>query len=339
METIKNTIAADLGIEPAAFQLEPAVSGASSKKYYRISGLDGLAAGYNLLAVTAPQNTISDFLNMTQLLTENGIRTPHVFHQNVFSGYMIIEDCGNITLEQLVRALSDADIERYYKQVLDILISIQSLVPSPTYVAASRFFDNEKFLFEYEFHICGKLIQDCLQHSMTDAERTVLRDFYMTLAGELSDQPYVLVHRDFQSSNLIYSNSSWVVTDHQDARMGLALYDPVSLIEDVYVNLDSQIKKRLCAYYYSSAQLKGLPIPQEEVFSRLYDLTAIQRKLHDAGAFFFCFQNFGNGKYLSYISTVLQHALDIMSRYGEFVRPIEILTVISHANLTQKQTR
>lgn len=339
MDHFKTTISADLGVDSTAVQLEAAGSGASSKRYYRVSGIDSIAPGHHLLVMTAPQNTISDFLDMTRLFAVNNIRTPRIFRHNVLQGYLIIEDCGNMTLEQLVPTFSDADKEKHYKQVLDILLAIQSSVPSSSSIAASRFFDKKKFLFEYDFHICGKLIEGCLQYSLTDPEKKTLFDFYLKLVTELSEQAYVLVHRDFQSSNLIHTENSWVVIDHQDARMGLALYDLVSLIEDAYITLDLQIKKRLCAYYLNSARLKSLPVPSEETFSRIYDLTTIQRKLHDAGSFFFCFQNFGNIKYLSYINNVLQQALDVMSRYGEFVRPFELLTMISHAYLTQKQTR
>lgn len=339
MEHIKQQLSADLGVDPGVLQLEPAGSGASSKKFYRISGIESMAPGYNLLVMTAAPNTIDDFLQVSRILEMNNIRTPNIFRHNVLHGYTIIEDCGEITLERLAKDSSDTDTEKIYLRILDILLSIQSCTSDFSSVVSTRFFDREKFLFEYDFHICGLLIKGFLQYSLTETEKNILDDFYLQLASELSELPHVMVHRDFQSSNLIYTNNSWVVIDYQDARMGLAIYDLVSVIEDAYVNLAPQSKKRLCTYYLESARLKGLPVPPDDRFSRLYDLTIIQRKLHDAGAFFFCFQNFGNTKYLAYINHVLQQALDVMSRYGEFGRPVELLTMISHAYLTQKQTR
>lgn len=339
MEQLRNTIAADMGLDRKSVLLDTAASGASSKKYYRITGINNIAPGYKLLAMHAPQDTVSDYLDLTQVFAANRIRTPRIFYHNVAHGYLIMEDCGNITLEHMVQIASDADNESYYRNILDTLVLIQSCSPDPSSVAGSRYFDKEKFLYEYGFHICGKLIEGCLHYRLKDYEKKILDDFYFSLALELSEQPPVLVHRDFQSSNLIHMNSEWVIIDHQDARMGLALYDPVSLIEDVYVPLGPQLKQRLRLHYLSSARIKGLPVPADDLFTRLYDLTAIQRKLHDAGAFYFCFENFGNIKYLSYIKSVIQQALDVMSRYGEFTRPFEILTMISHAYLTEKQVR
>jgi aminoglycoside/choline kinase family phosphotransferase len=250
---------------------------------------------------------------------------------------VIIEDCGDVTLEQLVKTASVREKEKYYMQALDILISIQSCIPDPASIVGSRYFDKEKFLYELHFHFCDKLINGYLGYTMNEREVTIFEDFFNRLSVELSEQPYVLVHRDFQSSNLIYMDDSWIVIDHQDARMGLALYDLVSLIEDVYVPLEVPTKALLRSYYHDTAVKKGLPLPSADRFVRIYDLITIQRKLHDAGAFYFCFENFGNIKYLSYITIALQQALDIMSHYGEFARSFEILTMISHANHTKKQ--
>lgn len=250
-----------------------------------------------------------------------------------------MEYCGDVTLERIFKSAPQNQIENYYINAIDLLLALQLSPVNSSCIVSTRAFDRQKFLFEHEFHFCLQLITNYYNHTLAASEKMIFDVLAKTLVDELSRQPFVFVHRDFQSSNLLVNNQEeLIVIDFQDARMGTAMYDLVSLVEDVYVLLQPELKRKIIEYYRVSAQQKSLSIPIHE-FSWIYDLAVIQRKLHDAGAFVYCFENFGNNKYMLYIEPVVQQALEVMSKYPIFARPYELLTMLSHASAAKKQNR
>ncbi|KAB2878723.1 phosphotransferase [bacterium] len=336
MDNLKQLIAGDLQADPLIVKLGPSETGASSKKYYSVSGISDDDPDEMFILMQAPADTLSDYLEITRYFKRNHIRSPRIFYANLAHGYIILENCGKQTLELLVRNAPQSMIESMYEGAIDLLLALQTLPPDPANIVSKRLFDKEKFSFEFDFHVYKKLITNYFGHVLSNAEKYILQGFFETIVHELTKQPVVFTHRDFQASNLILKENELVIIDFQDARMGLALYDLVSLIEDVYVTLKTDMKNKFINHYKSAARAKHIPIPLDVNFSWIYDLTTLQRKLHDAGAFAFCFENFGNIKYLPYINSVFQHALDVMSRYTIFSEPYDLLTMISHANPPKK---
>ena len=78
------------------------------------------------------------------------------------------------------------------------------------------------------------------------------------VAAELSRQRPVLVHRDFQSSNVLYRSArsasgpyqaDFAFIDFQGMRLGAAAYDLASLLYDPYVPLGEQARASLARLY------------------------------------------------------------------------------------------
>lgn len=336
MTSLAEDIGIKFGVPPLKIGFSPAASGASSKRFYRLHGLPEGIFPSPVIVLQAPGTVLKDYVEVSTHLSQNGIRCPKIFYQDHTNDYLLLEDCGTLSLEKIVNGSSEPVILFHYRSILDILCSMQKAQPAISSVVTTRFFDLEKYDYEYRFHVCGMLISQWLRHPLSQDEQRIFDEFSMIISTELSKLPNVFVHRDFQSSNLILIEDEWVVTDHQDARMGPLLYDLVALIEDAYVHISQSMKEELLGYYRKQAVSLGIPVPPPIDFVRIYDWITIQRKLHDAGAFVFSFQNFGNEKYLSYIDDAVGQALDVMSRYTEFAQPFELLTKISHEHLTKK---
>jgi len=60
----------------------------------------------------------------------------------------------------------------------------------------------------------------------------------------------------------------------------------------------------------------------------MMDWCAIQRKLHDAGAFVFAFQRLNELRFLNYIPTVLREVLQTIEQYPEFRVARQLLELI-----------
>src|SRR5438045_4786631 len=77
------------------------------------------------------------------------------------------------------------------------------------------------------------------------------------IANELADRPRVLVHRDFQSQNIIVRNGQAHLIDFQGMRPGLAEYDLASLLFDPYVTFSRAECEELLTDYESQRAAAG----------------------------------------------------------------------------------
>ena len=97
-------------------------------------------------------------------------------------------------------------------------------------------FDAALYLWEQHY-----FFEQCLGRHFGVAEET-LRELMAlpalhAIAERLASFPRVLVHRDFQSQNIIVREEEAYLIDFQGMRPGLAEYDFASLLYDPYVSL------------------------------------------------------------------------------------------------------
>ena len=69
------------------------------------------------------------------------------------------------------------------------------------------------------------------------------------VAAKLEAEPPALVHRDFQSTNVIWRGDRFQIIDFQGMRTGPAAYDLASLLYDPYVKLTEGERRALAALY------------------------------------------------------------------------------------------
>lgn len=96
-------------------------------------------------------------------------------------------------------------------------------------------------------------------------------------AAKLDAEPVALVHRDFQSTNVIWKNGAFKFIDFQGMRMGPGVYDLASLLYDPYVALKESEREALAALYGKTAGRGDM--------SGVLPLAAVQRLVQALGAF------------------------------------------------------
>jgi aminoglycoside/choline kinase family phosphotransferase len=94
-----------------------------------------------------------------------------------------------------------------------------------------------------------------------------------------------LIHRDFQSRNIMIHDGRHFLIDFQGARNGPIQYDLASLLIDPYVNLKPDLRQRLLAYASEQAVLR-LKCTSDQ-FVNGYHYCTITRNLQMLGAFGF----------------------------------------------------
>lgn len=100
---------------------------------------------------------------------------------------------------------------------------------------------------------------------------------YERVADRLEQEPRALVHRDFQSTNVLWKDGQPVFIDFQGMRLGPAAYDIASLVYDPYVRFPEKTRARLIARYAAKC---GRPAIAEAV-----PVAAVQRLTQCLGAY------------------------------------------------------
>ena len=105
------------------------------------------------------------------------------------------------------------------------------------------------------------------------------------IAERLGNRPRVLVHRDFQSQNIIIRNAQAHLIDFQGMRPGLAEYDLASLLFDPYVTFSRAEREELLAAYEEKRKAALQPVSPE--FREIFRLCGIQRLMQALGFYGF----------------------------------------------------
>ncbi len=116
----------------------------------------------------------------------------------------------------------------------------------------------------------------------------------------LSAEPMELVHRDFQSTNVLWKGDTLSFIDFQGMRLGPAIYDLASLLYDPYVKLSDKERGLLAAYY---AKLRG----RDDVAAKL-PYAAVQRLAQALGAYG-RLASVGQTKFTKYVLPALENLL------------------------------
>ena len=201
--------------------------------YFRIPWKRGTA-----IAAVYPEPfdaAVHPYLDVTRLFVECGLPVPEVYEAEGDAGLIVQEDLGDVQLCKLFETATDEEREALLERSINIIARIQAGTGKAferNSIASRLAFDEAKLSWELNFffeHYFGSFRKETLRHAQA-AELKVELD---EIAAELAAVPRVLCHRDYHSANLLVDQKGRIrIVDHQDARMGPASYDLVSLLTD-----------------------------------------------------------------------------------------------------------
>lgn len=97
------------------------------------------------------------------------------------------------------------------------------------------------------------------------------------VAARLEREPKALVHRDFQSTNILWKGDRLSFIDFQGMRLGPAAYDLASFVYDPYVTFTANERRALVALYAKASGRDDLPC--------VLPYAAVQRLVQCLGAY------------------------------------------------------
>lgn len=298
-------------------EIAPIEKGGSDRRFYRVS----CAPGESLILVKYNLERAENrhYVRIAEFLTEHGIAVPKIYFHDAKEGLIWIEDLGK---SDLFSVREDTWLVRgaLYRSALDEVAKLHDLPRSelseldgempPEFNAALYRWEQHYFFENCLGRIFG--VAEKIQHEL--ASLPALRE----IANRLAELPRVLVHRDFQSQNVIVRAGRAYLIDFQGMRPGLAEYDLASLLFDPYVRLSSVEREELWSYY---RERRGLS--SEAGMGETLRLCAMQRLMQALGAYGFLGLAKGNGQFLAHVPTALDLLCKVVSEI-DLLQPLGV---------------
>ncbi len=265
----------------------------SARRFFRLLPVEEVSwpsEQHSLIAALPP---LDDNAGLAEALASFNIGM-HLYHKNVpvpklygfdpACGMLLFEDLGDIHLHTFVKQHNIVDSMDWYEKTLDELIHFQ--VEGRHDFCTQWCHDTKRYdmrlMLERE---SGYFVQRFWQGYLKQENIPEgLWDEFKMLAGHAALVPNdYLLHRDFQSRNIMIHQKTLRIIDFQGARLGPLAYDVSALLLDPYVNLEEDIHNHLLEVYIEKA-LKKISLDRHS-FLKDYYYIALQRNLQILGAF------------------------------------------------------
>lgn len=300
--------------------IEQLTPDASTREYFRIGWKQGSA-----IACVYPEDSFEDienYLDVTRLFRQCNLPVAEIYAGSPETGVIIQEDLGDLVLRNFLETAGAEIREKYLDEAIALIARIQQSTRTAFELGsvASRLkFDREKLGWELDF-FKTHYFQSLRKKPLSDEFENDLQTEFSGLSAELEQFAAVLCHRDYHSANLMLDQTGKLrIIDHQDARIGSATYDLVSLLLDRVLEIPPtdwlRSKKE---HFFSELDKAGLTRPDAEQFEHEFDLTAVQRCLKAIGTFSNQTANRGKTGYTQYIKPMFRIVLEACHRLDRF---------------------
>jgi aminoglycoside/choline kinase family phosphotransferase len=300
-------------------KITPIEKGGSGRRFYRVHS----AAEQKLVLVKydLSRKENREYVQIAKFLEAHQIRAPKIYHHDADEGLIWIEDLGE---EDLFSHRHESWMVRrvLYESTLDEAAKLHRISDAESSGIRGKLsaeFNVSLYIWEqnYFFKNC---LGRCFQMDQARLRRLATLPALSLIAQRLDQHERVLVHRDFQSQNIIVRNAQAYLIDFQGMRPGLAQYDVASLLFDPYVQLTEAARGELIEYYIERQKESGWDC--RENFSEILSLCAIQRLMQALGAYGFLGLVKKHTTFLKYIPGALDSLRTLLSQHSGF-EPLE----------------
>ena len=275
----------------------------SFRRYFRATG-----AGTGFVVMDAPPalEDVVPFVTVSRLLNDYGYSAPRILDSDVENGFLLLDDFGDATYTKALAA--GADEYDLYAKAMDVLIDLHRRAVGGTAAAVPAYLD-DKLLDEAVLFIDWYLVPGLGLEISADA-----RDAYLSawrrclrIARAAAD---TLVLRDYHVDNLMVLDEREGVgacglLDFQDAVIGPASYDVVSLLQDSRRDIPEDLVAAMLERYFDALA----PTVERNAFMGSYRALGAQRALKVFGIFTRQSVLHGNHQYLVHIPGLWRHTV------------------------------
>jgi aminoglycoside/choline kinase family phosphotransferase len=300
---------------------EPLATDGSERMFIRVK-----TANHSLVALDFPAGRSTGenhaLVAIARHLRTRGVRVPTVYRYREQSGWIVMEDLGDLNLQHALRQRPQHEgAVALYQPVLDLLVDFQIRgargFRTGWCYQGSRY-DIGLMLERESGYFLRSFLEDYLGWSGMHPR---LMGEFQRLANLAARAPTdFLVHRDFQSRNILFPEpGNPYVIDFQGARWGPPQYDLAALLMDPYAGLEFEVRKELLASYLDRLAATGWMGPG--AFLEHFPVIALHRNMQILGAFAYLGRTRGKTFFLQWIPGALDHFRQLLDAHPELPCP------------------
>jgi NDP-sugar pyrophosphorylase family protein/aminoglycoside/choline kinase family phosphotransferase len=278
--------------------------GGSDRRYYRVRNGGKTAV---LMTCRPEDPDYERHLVYTRFLEAHSIPVPGLIATDSRDRNALFEDLGDTSLYSYLKfPRSSADVEDIYQSVLDILVKLHGRTTGHVHecpLLEARIFDYHYLRWETGYFL--ERFVAGLQGT-GPGDQAVLEKEFHRLAQRVDGYPKVIIHRDFQSQNIMITPEGMPrVIDFQGARMAPAAYDVASILWDPYERLEDALRDRLLDYYIGEMKRFSGEF-RERVFLDSLLPCRLQRHMQALGAYGFLSVAKGKKYFLKHVPEAMR---------------------------------
>jgi len=295
-DAILSTARQFLEVDPTIpVTLEPIKRGASGRTIVRIKS--PVHEPFIGVHWTDERADNKQFVPVAQFLKKSRLRVPEILHESGKRRVALVEDLGDTDLLSLKDQPFSSRLP-YYRSALEQVDKLFYAKPPKEFELMPPF-DEALYRWEQNYFI-EHLVEDFL-----GMDATPLKDHpaLVALAEKLGTGARHLVHRDFQSQNLLIKNDAVYLIDFQGLRRGRQEYDLASLIFDPYLDHSAEEREQLLELWED--------IADERPETTLFHQCAAQRLMQALGAYGNILKNRGDEWYRPHIATAAKFLREV----------------------------
>jgi aminoglycoside/choline kinase family phosphotransferase len=231
--------AAGIGDQP----IQPLPADASFRRYFRVGGPSN---GFILMDAPPEHEDVRPFMHVARLLGRLDYSAPAIIAEDTQRGFLLLEDLGDRTYTRVIGA--GGDEWPLYGLAIDLLADLHRRFQPASELP---YYTIEKLLAE------ATLLVDWFVAPPSAAIRAAYLAGWQAVLPAALQLPETLVLRDYHVDNLMLLDRPGLracgLLDFQDAVIGPAAYDVVSLLEDARRDISDQLRQAMIERYLAAA--------------------------------------------------------------------------------------
>ncbi len=307
----------DAGLPFKDYRSDPIAGDGSKRSFMRI--IPPYTGNTYVVMTNSPANEglakeNSSYLMINKHLFNKGLPIPEIYRFDLTHGWFIIEDMGDRSLQDY--ALNNKNRMALYEKTIDILFQFQIEGAgdfNTDWCYQTRIYDQSVMRHNEADYFRDSFLSNYLGMRMDWKELNGQFDYLSSIASKADNK--FLLHRDFQSRNIMVNNHQPGILDWQGARLGPLSYDLASILIDPYVDLSVEENRHLYMQYLSL--MKVHEPTWIKPFERYFPYLAIQRNLQILGAFSFLSKTQGKVYFSDYIPPALKSLCRLLDELSD----------------------
>lgn len=254
---------------------------------------------------------VRPFVAIADVLRKAGLSAPEILAADLPRGLLLTEDFGDCVYSAELTA--GASQRELWKAATETLVEVRSIrteagfpLPDGTRYQPPHY-DADALAIETELLV--DWLWPLVKGSPATAEvRSEFAAIWSGLIATVLAEPPVLVLRDYHSPNLMWlPDRSGIrrvgLLDFQDAVIGSAAYDLVSLLQDARLDVPADLESELFAHYLSAVERRE-PNFDPQAFTAAYAILGVQRNTKILGIFARLAMRDGKPRYLAHLPRI-----------------------------------